>query len=258
MRHISRKVCQNRSRVRVGPPTYGCSLNNMCKRLPWSCEHLRMRKWMDPTYGRRRSLPSLESSAEYLRLVRRFADLHGLRLPSSISALNADNVPAKDFQFHGLTDHQTVFLSFLEAMVIWFTKLFKPCVVPILSGTDAILSHPSWSAWKIGQWCQFLDRSSLMAIDRCEGLLDHRDQLLSAIAPVTLGSCPKVAANMLPLKCSDAFAKDLQSKLSDLLPEDIMFAYPRSLIHLMREEGKIQKLVFLLVWTCFPADVSNV
>ena len=170
----------------------------MCKHLPWSFEHLRMRKWMDPTYGRRRSLPSLESFPEYLRLVRRFADLHGLRLPSSIPALNADNVPAKDFQFHGLTDHQTLFLSFLEAMVIRFTKLFKPCVVPILSGADAILSHPSWSTRKIGQWCQFLDRSSLMAIDRCQGLLDHRDQLLSAIASVTLGSCPKVAANMLP------------------------------------------------------------
>eukprot|EP00438_Fugacium_kawagutii_P009720 Skav210492 [mRNA] locus=scaffold601:58815:63202:+ [translate_table: standard] len=176
---------------------------------------------MDPTYKRRRSLPSPESSAEYLRLVCRFAHLQGLCLPTSAPVQNTGGMPANDFQFHGLTGDQTMFLSFLEALVVRFTQLFRPCVVPILAGTDAILSHPSWSVRKIGQWCQFVDRSSLIAIDRCQGLPDHKDQLTSALASVTLGSCPKLAATMLPLKCSGRFAQDLQSKLSAVLPEDI-------------------------------------
>lgn len=69
-------------------------------------------------------------------------------------ALNADDMPAKDSQFRDLSDDQTMFLSFLEAMVIRLAQLFRPCAVPILSGTNAILNHPNWSIQKIGQWCQ--------------------------------------------------------------------------------------------------------
>ena len=188
---------------------------------------------MDPTYKRSRASPSLEGSVEYLRLVHRFALLQGLCLPSSTPALNADMMPTDDAEFHSLTDDQTLFLSFLEAMVIRFTQLFKPCVIPILPCTEAFLYHPSWHSRKIGQWCQFLDRSSLVAIDRCQGLLNHKDQLISSIASVTLGSCSQVAANMLPLRCSSSFAKDLEDKLSGLSPEKFKFAYPRSLLHLM-------------------------
>ena len=186
---------------------------------------------MDPNYSRCRSSPSMEGSAEYLTLVSQFAYLKGLCLPSSVLALNS----YMDSQFDGLTDNQTLFLSFLEALVIRFTQLFRPCVVPVLPGTGAFLGHPSWSVRKIGQWCQFLDRSSLTAINHCQRLLDHRDQWLSSIASVTLASCPKVAATILPLTCSSGFAEDLQSKLSVLSPEDFSFAYPRSLLRLIRE-----------------------
>ena len=149
-------------------------------------------------------------------------------------------MPTDDSEFHSLTDDQTLFLSFLEAMVIRFTQLFKPCVIPILACTEAFLYHPSWHSRKIGQWCQFLDRSSLVAIDRCQGLPNHKDQLISSIASVTLGSCSQVAANMLPLRCSSSFAKDLEDKLSGLSPEKFKFAYPRSLLHLMPHWGKIR------------------
>ena len=184
---------------------------------------------MDPNYSRRRSSPSMEGSAEYLTLVSWFAHWKGLCLPSSVPGPNSHI----DCDFEGLTDDQTLFLSFLEAMVIRFTRLFRPHVVPVLPGTDVFLSHPSWSVRKIGQWCQFLDRSSLTGIFHCHRLVDYRDQLLSSIASVTLGSCPKVAATILPLTCSSGFAEDLQSKSSVLLPEDFRFAYPRSLLHLI-------------------------
>ena len=188
-------------------------------------------------------------------MVEEFAAAFGLSLPTA-----SGRVVSYDFfreRLDDLTDDQTMFLDFTEALLVRFCRLWNPHINPESPGAKQIMEDPAFVTKKLGQWMHWLDRSSLHCHSQVllpwkQGCLDTRSMILSVIGSVTLCSSATAAKSFLPLP-SEPEACLQKLKLIKLC--SCRFAYPRALLRVARAQSPKWK-VWVVLGFGWPRGLS--